>query len=49
MVNVKNAEGELATTPVAPALLLAEEDVLVLAVGNRRVDVGAPGDVGPAG
>ena len=45
MVNFQDAEGELAAAPVAPALLLAEQDVLVLAVGHRRVDVGAPGDV----
>ena len=45
MVNLKDAEGELVAASVAPALLLAEQDVLVLAVRYRRVDVGAPGDV----
>ena len=43
MVNLKDAEGELAAASVAPALLLAEQDVLVLAVRYRRVDVGALG------
>ena len=32
-------EGEIA---LAKALLLAEQDVLVLAVGNGRLDVGTP-------
>jgi hypothetical protein len=36
----------IATALVAPGLLLAEEDVPVLVVGHRRVNVGAPGDVG---
>ena len=36
----------LAAAPVAPALLLAEQHVLVLAVRHWRVDVGLPRDVG---
>ena len=45
VVHLEEAEGELAPASVASALLLAEQDVLVLAVRNRRVDVGANGDV----
>ena len=45
-VHLEDAERELAASPVAPAFLLAERDVLVLAVRNRRVDVDVPGDVG---
>ena len=36
----------IATALVAPGLLLAEEDVLVLVAGHLRVNVGASGDVG---
>ena len=43
------AERELAAAPVAPALLLTEQHVLVLALRHRRVDVGAPGNVGAGG
>ena len=46
VVNLQDAERELAAAPVAPAFLLAEQHVLVLAVGHRRIDVGAPGDIG---
>ena len=46
IVHLEDAERELAASPVAPVFLLAERDVLVLAVRNRRVDVGASGDVG---
>ena len=40
VINLEDAEGEFAAATVAPVLLLAEQHVLVLAVGNRRVDVG---------
>ena len=46
VVNLQDGERELAAATVAPALLLAEQDVLVLAVRHRRIDVGAPGSVG---
>ena len=46
MINLQDTERELAAAAVAPPLLLAEQDVLVLAVRDRRVDVGASGDVG---
>ena len=46
VVNGEVAELEGHPSPVAPAFLLAEEDVLVLAIRHWRVDVGAPGDVG---
>ena len=45
MVDLEQLEREVALAAVAEALLLAEEDVLVLAVGNGRLDVRAPGDV----
>ena len=48
VVHLQNLEREFAPTPVALALLLTEQDMLVLAVWNWRVDVGAPGDVGAA-
>ena len=41
MVHLKSAERKLDPAPVAPTLLLAKEDVIVLAVWHRRVDVGA--------
>ena len=37
VVHFQHAERELAATTVASALLLAEQDVLVLAVGHLRV------------
>ena len=49
VVNLKDTERELAAAPVAPSFLLAEEDVLVLPVRHRRVDIGAPGYVGAGG
>lgn len=39
MVKLRN--GNSLRHPVAPALLLAEQDVLVLSVRHRHVDVGA--------
>ena len=47
VVNLQYAERELAAASVAPTLLLADEDVLVLPIRHRRVDVGADRDVGP--
>ena len=49
VVDLQDAEGELAAAAVAAAFLLAEEDVFVLAVGDGRVDVGATGNVGAGG
>ena len=46
VVDLEDTEWELAAASVAPTLLLAEQDVLVLAVRHRRVDVSAPGYVG---
>ena len=46
VVYLEDAERELAAASVAPALLLAEQDMLVLAVGYQGLDIGAPGDVG---
>ena len=45
MVNLEYAERQLRPATVADAFLLAEGDVLVLAIGDRGVDVGAGGDV----
>ena len=45
VIHLQNAERELAAASVAPALLLAEQDVFVLPVGHWDVDVGAPRDV----
>ena len=45
VVYLEDAERELAAASVAPALLLAEQDMLVLAVGYQGLDIGAPGDV----
>ncbi len=45
VVNLQVSELERGLAAVAAALLLAEEDMLVLAVGDRRVDVGATGPV----
>ena len=49
VVHLKYAKWELTAVPVAPVLLLAEQDVFVLAVGYRGVDVGAHGYVGLGG
>ena len=38
MAHFEDSERELAAASVAPALLLAEQDVLVLAVRDRRVN-----------
>ena len=46
VVNGEITEGEFAAAADAPALLLAEQNVLVLPVLHRRVDVGTPGYVG---
>ena len=46
VVNGEIAVLEGHPTPVAPAFLLTEQNVLVLTVRCRRVDVCAPGDVG---
>ena len=54
VIDLEDSERELRPAAGAEALLLAEQDVLVLAVGNGRVgngslDVRAPGDVGTGG
>ena len=41
VVNLQMAELERGLATVAASFLLAEEDMLVLAVGDGRVDVGA--------
>ena len=46
VVYLQDAERKLAAAPVAPAFLLAKQDVLVLLVRHEHVDVGALGDVG---
>ncbi len=43
VVNLEDSEGELRPAVVADAFLLAEQDVLVLAVGNRGVNVRVSG------
>ena len=43
VINLEDAERELGPAPVAPALPLAEQDVLVLAVRHRGVVIGTPG------
>ena len=43
VIHFEDAERELGATSVAPAFLLADHNVLVLSVGNQRVDVGASG------
>ena len=48
VVHLKEAELESGVATVATAFLLAEQDVLVLAIRDRRVNVGAPGYVGSA-
>ena len=49
VIDLEDSEQELRPAAVAEALLLAEEDVLVLAVGNGRFDVRAARDVGAGG
>ena len=49
VIDLEDSERELRPAAVAEALLLAEQDVLVLAVGNGSLDVRAPGDVGTGG
>ena len=49
VVNLEKLEREVAIAAVAEALLPAEQDVLVLAVGNGRLDVGASWDVSASG
>ena len=46
VVHLEQLEREIALAAVAQPLLLAEQDVLVPAVGNGRLDVGAARDVG---
>ena len=41
VIDLEDSERELRPAAVAQPLLLAEEDVLVLAVGNGRLDVRA--------
>ena len=41
VVYFQDTERELAAAAVAPALLLAEQDMLILRVRHRRADVGA--------
>ena len=41
VVNLQLAKGELATTGAAAGILLAEQDVLVLAISDGRVYIGA--------
>ena len=45
VIDLEDSERELRPAAVADALLLAEQDVLVLAVGNGRLDVRAARDV----
>ena len=49
VIDLEDSERELRPAAVAQPLLLAEEDVLVLAVGNGRLDVRAVRDVGAGG
>ena len=46
VVYLQDLERELRPASVASALLLTKQDVLVLTVRHRHVDVSAPGDVG---
>ena len=46
VINLQVAKLESGTAPAATALLQPEQDVLVLAIGDRRINVGAPWDVG---
>ena len=45
VVDLEQLEWEIALAAVAQPFLLAEQDVLVLAVGNGRVNIRAAGDV----
>ena len=49
VIDLEDSERELRPAAVAEALLLAEQDVLVLAVGNEGVYVRAPGNVRAGG
>ena len=44
MIDLEDAKGKIGAATVAPALLLAEENLFVLAVRNWLGDVGAPGE-----
>ena len=44
VVDLKDAERELAAAAVAPTFPLAEENLFVLAVRNWLVDVSTPGE-----
>ena len=49
VIDLEDSKRELRPAAVAEALLLAEEDVLVLTVGDGRLDIRAPGDVRASG
>ena len=49
VIDLEQLEGEVAFAAVAKPFLLAVEDVLVLPVGDRGLDVGALRDVGARG
>ena len=49
VVNLEQLEREIAFAAVAQPLLLAEQDMLVLAVGNGRLDGSTPRDVRAGG
>ena len=49
VVDLKQLEREIAPAAVARPLLLAEQDVLVLAVGNGSLDVGPVRDIRAGG
>ena len=49
VVNLEYPEGEFGLAAVALALLTSEQNVLVLAVVDGSVNVGAAGDVRPGG
>ena len=49
VIDLEDSERELRPAAVAEALLLSEQDVFVLAVGNGRLDVRAARDVGAGG
>ena len=46
MVNFEYLKWEVHPTASAQPFLLAEEDVLVLAIGDGSVDIGPPGNIG---
>ena len=49
VIDLEDSERELRPAVVAEALLLSEQDVFVLSVGNGRLDVRAARDVGAGG